>query len=226
MTGGGDVSEGEGTGGVIDQGGRSDVFVKVCGLRTEQDVETAVVAGADAVGFVMAEGSPRHLPLEQVAALAGRARTLSTTVETVLVVRDLSVDDAVLAMLHTGIDILQLHGTAYGATQFAQAVGLVRLWRATSLAHDPDLRVGALGEEALLLDSPAAGSGERWDLGGLATPPTGRWLLAGGLDPDNVTQAIRAVDPWGVDVSSGVESAPGVKDPSRIRAFVAAARRA
>lgn len=198
------------------------VYVKVCGLRTVEDLEAAVDAGADAVGLVMAEGSPRTLPLDLVAELAGRA---PDTIDTVLVVRDLSIDDAVLAVVHTGVKVLQLHGPTYTATDFARAVGLVRVWRATSLAHDPDLTVGAFGEEALLLDSPIAGSGATWDTDAL-TPPSGRWLLAGGLAPDNVASAIAAVHPWGVDVSSGVESEPGVKDHRKIRDFLAAARRA
>lgn len=202
----------------------TSTFVKVCGLSTPGDVETAVEAGADAVGFVVSEGSPRSV---DPARLADLARLAPEDVATVLVTATLPVDEAIELVRAHGIDVLQLHGRRYGAEDFgrAHAAG-VRTWRATSLADEPDLTVGALGEEVLLLDSPAAGSGSRWDLSTLAQPPVGRWLLAGGLDPDNVADAIATARPWGVDVSSGVEGARGVKDHGLIRAFVAAARAA
>lgn len=202
----------------------TSTFVKVCGLSTPGDVETAVEAGADAVGLVVSEGSPRSV---DPARLADLARLAPEDVATVLVTATLPVDEAIELVRAHGIDVLQLHGRRYGAEDFARARAAgVRTWRAASLADEPDLAVGALGEEVLLLDSPAAGSGSRWDLSTLAQPPVGRWLLAGGLDPDNVADAIATARPWGVDVSSGVESARGVKDHGRIRAFVAAVRAA
>ena len=184
----------------------------------------AVAAGADAVGVVMSEGSPRHVTPKAAAsvveAVDGRA-------DTVLVVREMPVGEAVDVADSIGVDVLQLHG-GYSADEFATArAGFARVWRATSLQASTDLTAGAWGEELLLLDAPVAGSGHTWDLAALGQRrPSGRWLLAGGLDPANVAAAVAAARPWGVDVSSGVESSRGVKDPDLVRAFVAAARAA
>lgn len=198
------------------------MFVKVCGLTAVDDVAVAIEAGADAIGVVSNRTSPRAvdeaLAREIVAAAHG-------AVDTVLVVNDMPAVAAAHLAGRLGVSVLQLHGT-YDAADFAAAGALFpRLWRATSLTHDPDLTVGAYGEELLLLDAPRPGSGEQWDLNTLRErPPAGRWLLAGGLRPDNVAAAIAQVQPWGVDVSSGVESSPGVKDPVKIREFLSAIR--
>lgn len=198
------------------------MFIKVCGLRTRGDVLAAAEAGADAVGFVHSRRSVRHVELDRAAELSAAA---PAGLVRMLVVNDLPLDAAVAAARATGVDVLQLHGPGYCRADFeAATVAGVRTWRATSLAHEPDLRVGAWGEEALLLDSPRPGSGQAWRFDELTTRPVGRWLLAGGLDPDNVAAAIAAVRPWGVDVSSGVEAERGVKDHDLVRLFVAAAR--
>jgi len=212
------------------------LYVKVCGLKTPEAVQTAIESGADAIGFVHAPGSPRHLEpqeIRELLAVAGQHDT-GCAVDTVLVVRSLISDDAARLALNLGVSVLQLHGN-YTAEDFARARAIFpRVWWATSLdriaAEHPNdlkagLRVGTRGEELLLLDAPTAGSGERWDVSRIVdNQPDGRWLLAGGLTPDNVAAAVAAVRPSGVDVSSGVESAPGVKDLAKIRAFVRAAR--
>lgn len=198
------------------------MYAKVCGLTAVDDVRVAVDAGADAIGMVMNRTSPRAVDAELarriVAAAAG-------SVDTVLVVNDMPAVDAARLAGEIGVDVLQLHGR-YTAADFAAAAEVFgRLWRATSLAHDPDLTVGAYGEQALLLDAPRPGSGEQWDLTALADGgPSGRWILAGGLRPDNVAAAIAQARPWGVDVSSGVESAPGVKSHEKIRQFLSSVR--
>ncbi|MCP2279416.1 phosphoribosylanthranilate isomerase [Nocardia amikacinitolerans] len=198
------------------------MYVKICGLTSVAAAEAAIAAGADAIGVVMNRTSPRRLEFgaaaEIVAAAGGR-------VDTVLVVNDMSAVEAAETAAKLGVAVLQLHG-AYTREDFTDALAIVpRVWRATSLKADPDLTIGAFGEEALLLDAPKPGSGERWDLSELeARTPEGKWMLAGGLSPDNVVEAIRAVRPWGVDVSSGVEASPGVKDLRKVRDFIAAAR--
>ena len=197
------------------------MFVKVCGLRTADDVRVACSAGADAVGFVIYPPSPRHLAPHAARELVAQ---VPPEVLSVVVVADHTAADAARITREIGADVLQLHGRYTAADFAAAAAEPIRLWRATSLAHDPDLRVGSHGEDVLLLDSPRAGSGETWDAEALDRRPDGKWLLAGGLDPGNVGTAVRRVRPWGVDVSSGVESARGVKDHTRITAFVAAAK--
>ncbi|MFJ3901622.1 phosphoribosylanthranilate isomerase [Streptomyces sp. NPDC090025] len=205
------------------------MFVKVCGLATTADIDVAVDAGADAIGLVISGTSVRGLDRDRAATLAAHARSHTPErVLSVLVVNDTPAAEAARLARELDVDALQLHGPAYPEEAFASAAAVFpRLWRATSLKERPDTRVGAYGEDVLLLDSPRAGSGARWDLSLLTDArPEGHWLLAGGLAPDNVAEAIAQARPWGVDVSSGVESAPGVKDHARIRAFVTAARTA
>lgn len=200
------------------------MYVKICGLRDPEHARLAVERGAHAVGVVMNRTSSRRATDAEasavIEAVQGRA-------DSVLVVNDLPAAEAAATATRLGFDILQLHGPAYGPDDFAAALAVIpRVWRATSLDLAPSLEVGAFGEERLLLDAPKPGSGERWDLSVLAaSAPAGEWLLAGGLNPDNVSEAVRSVRPWGVDVSSGVESAPGQKDPQRIAAFIQAALR-
>jgi phosphoribosylanthranilate isomerase len=127
------------------------------------------------------------------------------------------------AVAGSHVRAIQLHGD-YRRADFEVLRDLpVRLIRATSLRPGVTTRTGDNGEDMLLLDSQQAGSGTTWDWSS-ATDPGGRWMLAGGLHPGNVSDAVHAVRPWGLDVSSGVESRRGVKDQARIREFLAAAR--
>lgn len=198
------------------------MFIKICGLRTAAHADVAVRAGADAIGVVMNRTSPRRATDDEALAVIGAAGPATT----VLVVNDMQAEEAARTAVRLGFDALQLHGAAYGPGDFAAALAVIdRVWRATSLDLDPPLTVGAWGEEVLLLDAPKPGSGETWDLSGLADrAPAGQWLVAGGLRAGNVAEAVGAVRPWGVDVSSGVEVAPGEKSIALIEEFVAAAR--
>lgn len=197
------------------------MYVKICGVRTEADIRAAADAGADAVGIVLGPS------VRRVDAGCGRRLVASTPpgVLAVGVFGGVPVEEVAELAVACGVGAVQLHGP-YPRAAFTDLLRLqVPLWRATSLAERPDLRVGAYGEEVLLLDSADAGAGRRWDLGALdAGRPDGRWLLAGGLTPDGVVEAITTARPWGVDVSSGVESVRGVKDHGRIRHFVERAR--
>lgn len=199
------------------------VYVKICGLDTVDNARIAVEAGADAVGVVMSSSSSRGLDVSRAAAIVDAVRD---DVDTVLVVNDLGAREAAEVAVRLGVTILQLHGPSYDSAAYRDALARIpRVWRATSLAEEPDLHVGAFGEEAVLLDAPKPGSGKGWDLESLErSRPDGPWLLAGGLHPGNVAEAIQAARPWGVDVSSGVESSKPVKVPAKIRDFIDAAK--
>ncbi|MEV5240826.1 phosphoribosylanthranilate isomerase [Streptomyces cinnamoneus] len=199
------------------------MFIKICGLRTAVDVDAAVTAGADAVGFVFAD-SPRRIEAAPARELAAR---VPSHVLTVGVFRHQPLEEVAALAAAAGLRAVQLHGdegpeyyTALGGEGYT-------LVRATAPEPQQPERCGALGEDLLLLDAPAPGSGKAWDwTDPRFVPPQGRWILAGGLDAGNVARAVRALSPWGVDVSSGVEASRGVKDAGLIARFVAAARSA
>lgn len=198
------------------------VFVKICGLRTVQDVACAVDSGADAVGFLLSE-SPRRVGDKEV---AGLAAGVPPHVLTVGVFHGEEPDRIRQVVAGSGLRAVQLHGTGYRGVDFTALRDVTDcLIRAGSATDGPPMRVGELGEDLLVLDSPRPGSGCTWDWSEIRAPD-GPWMLAGGLDPDNVADAVVAVRPWGVDVSSGVERRRGVKDQGLIRAFTAAARAA
>ncbi|WP_328314777.1 phosphoribosylanthranilate isomerase [Streptomyces sp. NBC_00442] len=198
----------------------SDLFVKICGLRTPEHVDTCVEAGADAVGFVFA---PSARTVDAVTARKLAARVPSHVL-TVGVFRGQSLPEVRRLTHESGIDAVQLHGDEgpeYYAALREEGRTLIRATTASATAA----RLGEFGEDMLLLDAPDPGSGKPWNW---ASPdfaaPDGRWLLAGGLHPANVRRAAEVTGAWGVDVSSGVESERGVKSGELIRAFVAAAR--
>lgn len=205
------------------------MFVKICGLLTPEHVDAAIEAGADAVGFVLAPDSPRSVTAEEARALVDH---VNSRVMTVGVFRDETVDEIEQLAHATGVAAIQVHGHRSRAEISKLAMWDRVLIRAVAY-DDPSLQEGSYGEDHLLIDAPRPGSGEPWDYSAVASVSgpgmdgselDGRWLLAGGLTPSNVAAAIADAQPWGVDVSSGVETAPGQKSSELIRTFVAAAK--
>ncbi|MFD7839605.1 phosphoribosylanthranilate isomerase [Streptomyces sp. NPDC059761] len=197
----------------------SELFVKICGLKTGADVDVAVAAGADAVGFVFAAGSPRTIGAAEARELAAR---VPAGVLTVGVFRGQPVEEVRRLAEESGVRGVQLHGDEGPEYYEALRAEGRTLLRATA---ERVKRCGEYGEDLLLLDAPDPGSGKPWNWGSEEfAAPEGRWLLAGGLTPGNVRAAVETTGAWGVDVSSGVERERGVKDPALIRAFIEAAR--
>jgi phosphoribosylanthranilate isomerase len=199
------------------------VFVKICGITNEEDALLAVAMGADAIGFVFAP-STRQVAAGKVAEIV---RRLPTEVITVGVFRDALPERVVEVIAQAGLRAAQLHGneSIEECAYVAERVGMV----VKALpANSPGLRDAAqFRADAILVDAPSPGSGQVFDWRlAEGVPGVRRLLLAGGLTPDNVGEAIRRVRPWGVDVSTGVEASPGHKDPRKVRAFVQAARAA
>jgi phosphoribosylanthranilate isomerase len=208
------------------------MFVKICGLREPVTVAAAIDAGADAVGFVFAPGSPRTVDPATVRELvqAVPVATQNGGVQTVGVFRRQPLDEVVRVAMAAGVSTIQLHGDE----PVAELDRLRELGFDTIRALSLDEYLSALASDPsgvrrhrLLVDAPVPGAGEPFDTTALsAHPPHGEWLLAGGLHPGNVAALITEARPAGVDVSSGVESSRGVKDAALIAAFVAAARAA
>jgi len=211
------------------------LLVKICGLSTPDTLDVALDAGADMVGFVFFPPSPRNISFEQARALAGRvkgqARKVANTVDA---------DDTLLASIVAALkpDMLQLHGH-----ESPQRVAAVResfgvpVMKALPIETKADLAAipnYTSVADRLLFDARPPREATR--PGGLGKPFDWHllenldlaipYLLSGGLDAGNVAEALRITRAPGVDVSSGVESAPGVKDPEKIRAFIRAARSA
>jgi phosphoribosylanthranilate isomerase len=199
------------------------VFVKICGTTTEEDALLAVAMGADAVGFIFAP-SPRQVSPSRVRDIV---RRLPPEVLTVGVFRNELPERVVEVVNASGLRGAQLHGreTPDQARFVKKRVPV--LFQAF-VAGDPNIRQARdYGADAVLLDSPSPGSGEVFDWRLADGVPDGvRLLMAGGLGPDNVGEAIASVHPWGVDAVTGVESRPGHKDPVKVREFIAAAKRA
>lgn len=199
------------------------MFVKICGVTTEEDALLAVAMGADAVGFIFAP-SARQIAVDHARDIA---RRLPPEVLTVGVFRD-EAPQRVVEMVHrAGLRAAQLHGheSPEDTAWVRQRVGIaIKAFPAGSPALD-DAR--AYGADVVLIDSHAPGSGQVFDWSLAEGAPVGRrFLLAGGLTPDNVAEAVEKVRPWGVDVASGVEASPGHKDPVKVRDFIRNARAA
>lgn len=194
------------------------MMVKICGITCAVDLADAASAGASAVGFNFHPASPRWISVETAARLAGLA---PAGVLKVGVFVNEPAERIAATAREAGLDVVQLHGACRAPAGF-------RVWQAVPVG--PEFRAEDLAPieaEAVLLDAPAGslygGTGRTFDwslAGGLGR----RIILAGGLGPDNVGDAIRLVRPWGVDACSRLESSPGKKDGARVREFVQAAR--
>jgi len=209
------------------------LIVKICGLSTEETLDAALAAGADMVGFVFFPPSPRFLSPERAAALAGR---VAGRAETVALTVDM--DDTGISAIVESVqpDWLQLHGheTPERVAEVRKRFGR-QVMKAVPIAVAADLaeaeRHMAVADRLLLDARPPrdatrpGGNGTPFDWTLLAGfDPDVPWLLSGGLAPGNVAQAVATTRAPGVDVSSGVESAPGRKEANLIRAFIANAR--
>jgi phosphoribosylanthranilate isomerase len=205
-----------------------DVKVKVCGITNAEDALVAVEAGADALGFIFYEKSPRYVVPAVAANIIAELPPLVTPVG-VFVNEGLA---TVRSIMDTcGLAMAQLHGdekVTYCRELARPAMKALRLKDRGSLLALAEYQ-GRGGVRGFVLDTFSelayGGTGQITDWGLAAdVAKSTPILLAGGLTPDNVTEAIRTVRPYGVDVSSGVESAPGKKDRAKIRAFVDAVR--
>jgi phosphoribosylanthranilate isomerase len=199
------------------------MFVKICGITNEEDALLAVAQGADAVGFIFAPS------VRQITAALTRdiVRRLPPEVLTVGVFRNEARQRVVDICHQIGLRAAQLHGhETIEETRWVR--GRVGIVIKGFIAGDPALeRFDDFHADIALIDSPVPGSGEVFDWSlAEGAPSNRRLLLAGGLTPDNVAEAIDRVRPWGVDVSSGVESTPGHKDPLKVSRFVAHAKAA
>jgi len=216
------------------------VWIKVCGNTNLEDARAAVDAGVDALGFIFAKHSPRYVSVERAAEII---RELPPNVERVGVFTDAPAQEVSVAVQQAGLTAVQLHGseTAEHARQLATPCAgcRLRVFKSLHLAEAQGISFAqsrVLGEhfDALLLDSSKPGFGGTgrtfdWEQ---ATPlikmlgVTSKLIVAGGLTPENVGEAIAKFRPYGVDAVTGVEREPGKKDLEKVRAFVKAARAA
>jgi phosphoribosylanthranilate isomerase len=196
----------------------SRVLVKICGITCVEDALAAVEAGADALGFNFYPKSPRFTSVEKAAKIAQK---VSQNTLKVGVFVDACAEEIALIVREAGLDVAQVYGDVRGLT--------VRFWQALSAGPGLKESMTASAAEAYLIDTPAGaqrgGTGRSFNWSLVRDLP-GKIVLAGGLGPDNVAEAIRQVRPWGVDACSRLESAPGRKDAAKVRALIQAVREA
>jgi phosphoribosylanthranilate isomerase len=203
------------------------VQVKICGITNVADAQAAAAAGADLIGLMFYDKSPRHVTLTTAAEIA---RSVSPFVVKVGVFVNPTVELVTRAIAECGLSLLQFHGDE--PPEFCTQFGVMSM-KAFRVRNTESLRARTdYNTDAWLLDAFSAGAlggtGEKfnWDLAVEARKAGRPIFLAGGLTPDNVGDAVRLVQPFGVDVSSGVESAPGIKDTARVKSFIEHAKSA
>lgn len=204
--------------------------IKFCGFTRAGDVRLACELGADAIGFVFARSSSRRIAAEEARAMR---QALAPLVDAVALFMDNPADEVREVIRHVRPSLLQFHGDEDDA--FCRGFGIPYL-KAIAMGseiagqHPATLHLRYPAAAGFLFDSHgsggAGGSGQTFDWSRIPAGVQKPFMLAGGLHPDNVFDAIGATLPWGVDVSSGIESAPGVKDGDKMRRFVEEVRRA
>ena len=198
--------------------------VKICGITRPQDVDAAVSAGADALGFVFTHRSKRHVTIGAARELVARVPAFVSRVGLFM---DQEAHDVAAVLSEVPLSLLQFHGRESGA--FCSRFGLPYI-KALDVAGAtaPGLAQEYAGAAALLLDSHEAGApggtGKSFDWTSIPELPK-PLVLAGGLNPENVRRAVASVAPWAVDVSSGVEDSPGVKNEGKMIEFINEAKR-
>jgi phosphoribosylanthranilate isomerase len=195
--------------------------VKICGITRPEDALHAENAGADALGLNFVPGTKRFISLERAREVIS---VLGPFVARVGVFQNASLETVLETVQTLGLNVAQLHG--HESDDFALKVAqIVPVVRAVKLEPGLPFVLPEVGS-AFLIDGPDPGSGQLADWSRLEASNLGgrRWLLAGGLTPENVAGAIARLKPWGVDLASGVESAPGIKDPAKVTAFIRAAK--
>jgi len=200
-----------------------DLFVKICGITSEADALLCVSFGADAVGFIFAP-SVRQITAQTASDIAKR---LPPEILTVGVFRDEAPQRVVQVVQRAGLGAAQLHGHESAQTTAWVRARLPMVIKAFPAGDRTVTRFTEFGADFLLIDGDNPGSGEVFDwrlAEGVADPS--RLIVSGGLTPGNVAQAVAHLRPAGVDVSSGVESTPGRKDPLKVRDFIVNARAA
>ena len=199
------------------------MFVKICGITNEDDALLAVALGADAVGFVIAP-SVRQIAVQKIYDIT---RRLPSEILTVGVFRDELPQRVIELTQSAGLKAAQLHG--HETPEDVQVVSqhIRTVIKAVSAGSSDAANAHGFGTRMILIDAPAPGSGQVFDWKLAGEMPGGLdIILAGGLTPENVASGIEQVAPWGVDVSSGVEASPGIKDPIKMKRFIDAARAA
>lgn len=201
------------------------MFVKICGVTTEEDALLAVGMGADALGLNFVPGSKRQIAVDRARDIV---RRLPPETMTVGIFRN-ELPERVVEITHrAGLRAAQLHGDETTEQTLHVRAQVPVVIKAFAAGHPGLSRVREYGADAVLIDGVEPGSGEvfDWSLAEGAPLAGHRVLLAGGLYPHNVADAIERVRPWGVDVATGVESSPGKKDPVKLREFIANAKAA
>lgn len=207
-------------------------LIKICGVTLPDDAAAVASAGVDFIGLNFWEKSKRYLSPERAPLIAGIVRSTGPA-KLVGVFVDPDPDEVLAVTGRVELDIIQLHGEESPelCTRISQAV-YRPVWKAIAVSSPADVaRLDLVPAEAILLDAPTpgrGGAGAKFDhavaAGARAQFPAIKIVLAGGMTPHNVAAAIAKVQPWAVDVASGVETAPGIKDRAKLTAFVDAVR--